>query len=285
MHKMTSPESDFPNNGGHDDPIHEPIIVDLHEIIAYFKFLIFGMLFVRLGINRNKAEHVQRSFKMGGANFIQRVNIRQTVKYGAIMYITVAMLAMPAGLRSHQHLPPALASFQLPSFITLMNDLAQISISGVAQKQETPQVQPEKEASPFQRHVLAASQTYQVDAALIRAIIMAESSNNPQAVSHRGAQGLMQLMPTTAKWLGVEDSFDPALNIDGGVRYLRQLLDRFDGDVSLALAAYNAGSRHVRNYGGVPPFKATRIYIQKVLKYRQYFQKEMAGGQLAATAS
>lgn len=138
-------------------------------------------------------------------------------------------------------------------------------------------VEPKPEqALPFYDHILQASETYEVDAALIRAIIMVESSNNPNAVSHRGAQGLMQLMPTTAKWLGVEDSFDPALNIDGGVRYFKQLLNRFHGDVRLALAAYNAGSRYVYKYGGVPPFKATRAYIKKVLKYHRHFRGAMA---------
>ena len=123
---------------------------------------------------------------------------------------------------------------------------------------------------------MQAAQTYQVDAALIRAIIVAESNYNPKAVSHRGAQGLMQLMPTTARWLGVVDSFDPALNIDGGVRYFKRLLDRFDGNIQLALAAYNAGSRYVRKYGGVPPFRATRNYIKKVLNYHRLFQEQAA---------
>ena len=82
-------------------------------------------------------------------------------------------------------------------------------------------------------------------------------------------------MPSTARWLGVEDTFDPDLNIDGGVRYFKSLLDRFDGDVELALAAYNAGSRHVRNYGGVPPFRATRLYIQKVLRFTRIYRQEM----------
>jgi len=86
---------------------------------------------------------------------------------------------------------------------------------------------------------------------------------------------LMQLMPSTAEALGVQDSYDPEENIDGGVRYFRSLLDRFDGDVQLALAAYNAGSRHVRNYEGVPPFRATRLYIKKVLKFRKKFKTEM----------
>ena len=90
---------------------------------------------------------------------------------------------------------------------------------------------------PFHDHILRAAQTYQVDATLIRAIIMAESNYDPKAVTHRGAQGLMQLMPTTARWLRVQDSFDPAQNIDAGVRCFKDLLDRFDGEVQQALAS------------------------------------------------
>jgi soluble lytic murein transglycosylase-like protein len=118
-----------------------------------------------------------------------------------------------------------------------------------------------------------AAKRYQVDPSLIRAIIMAESSYNPKAVSKKGAMGLMQLMPRTAEALGVEDSFNPEHNINGGVRYFKQLLNQFDGDVKLALAAYNAGSGRVREYNGIPPFKATQYYIKKVFEYRKGYQK------------
>lgn len=128
----------------------------------------------------------------------------------------------------------------------------------------------EKEAA-FEPIIFQAAKRYDIDAAMIKAIIMAESSFNPKAVSIKGAKGLMQLMPGTAEYLGVEDSFDPAHNIDGGVRYFKTLLDRFHDDIKLALAAYNAGSRNVRKYGGVPPFRATQSYIDKVLKYYSDF--------------
>lgn len=134
---------------------------------------------------------------------------------------------------------------------------------------------PERPEPLFYSIIQEASDRYQVDPELIRAIIMAESSNNPRAVSRKGARGLMQLMPATAEALGVEDSFDPEHNIYGGVRYFRQLLDRFDGDTRMALAAYNAGSRKVRQYQGVPPFKATRYYIKKVLSYYNHYKAEM----------
>jgi len=106
-----------------------------------------------------------------------------------------------------------------------------------------------------------AGRRHGVEAALIQAIIMAESSYNPRAVSNRGAAGLMQLMPATADSLGVKDRFDPEHNINGGVRYFKLQLERFDGDTRLALAAYNAGARKVRQYNGIPPFKATRSFL------------------------
>ena len=125
--------------------------------------------------------------------------------------------------------------------------------------------------------ILEASERYKVDHAIIKAIIMAESSYNLMAISNKGAEGLMQLMPNTARELGVTDSFNPTQNIHAGVRYFKKLLKRFKGNVRLALAAYNAGSRNVREYNGVPPFKATHSYIKKVLHYQRYYQKQPAG--------
>ncbi len=119
----------------------------------------------------------------------------------------------------------------------------------------------------FEHLIAAASSKYGVSASLIRAVIQAESGYNPQAVSRAGAGGLMQLMPGTAKSLKVSDRFDPSQNVDGGVRYLRFLLDTFKGDVSLALAAYNAGLSKVAKYGGIPPYEETRVYVSRVLSY------------------
>lgn len=109
----------------------------------------------------------------------------------------------------------------------------------------------------------AAASAHDVDADLVRAVIRVESGFRTRARSHKGAMGLMQLMPATARQYGVEDAYDPAQNIDAGVRHLRRLLDRYD--VRLALAAYNAGEGTVDRYGGIPPYRETRNYVRKVL--------------------
>jgi len=127
----------------------------------------------------------------------------------------------------------------------------------------------------FHPIILQEASRHEVDPALVKAIIMAESGYNPNAISKKGAKGLMQLMPSTAQALGVEDAFNPEQNISGGVRYFKQLVNRFDGDVKLALAAYNAGSKKVRHYQGVPPYKATHYYIEKVFKYYELYKDQM----------
>lgn len=117
-----------------------------------------------------------------------------------------------------------------------------------------------------------AAKKYGVDAALIRAIIMTESGYNHKAISKRGAVGLMQLMPATADALGVKDLFNPAHNVNGGAKYIKMLLNKFNGNLELALAAYNAGSTQVRKYNGIPPFRATKRYVKKVFEYYWRYQ-------------
>jgi hypothetical protein len=124
---------------------------------------------------------------------------------------------------------------------------------------------PVPDLAPYAQEVREAAERHGVPEALIAAVIRVESGFNAQAVSRKGARGLMQLMPGTASMLGVRDSFDPRQNIDGGVRHLRGLIDRFGNDLKLALAAYNAGEQAVANYRGIPPYAETRDYVAKVL--------------------
>jgi len=136
---------------------------------------------------------------------------------------------------------------------------------------ETPNaaimVAPEKIA----RTIDESAARYGVDPALVRAVVANESSFDPYATSKAGARGLMQLMPETAARFGVADSYDPVANVDGGTRYLRELLDRFGGDARRAVAAYNAGPGAVERYGGVPPYAETQQYVGGVLAtYARY---------------
>ena len=119
-------------------------------------------------------------------------------------------------------------------------------------------------SAPYEAAITEHARRHQVAADLVRAVIQVESAFNPIAVSNKGAMGLMQLMPATAVELGVANPFDPDENIRGGVTYLRRLLDRYDGNVELALAAYNAGVGNVEKYGDVPPFKETQNYVKKI---------------------
>ena len=141
----------------------------------------------------------------------------------------------------------------------------------ITQKKKAP-VRAKQAEHLYRSIILRVSRRHEVDPAMVNAIIMAESSFNPNAISKRGAVGLMQLMPDTAKALGVKDAFDPEHNINGGVLYFKRLLNEFQGNVKLALAAYDAGSRKVKEYQGVPPFKTTQLYIKKVFEYYQHYK-------------
>jgi soluble lytic murein transglycosylase-like protein len=112
----------------------------------------------------------------------------------------------------------------------------------------------------------SACDRHGIDPALVHAVVKVESDFNPYALSRKGAMGLMQLMPQTAVELNVRNSFNPNDNIDGGVRYLRYLIDRYEGNLSLALAAYNSGETAVKRWGTIPPFRETQNYVQRILK-------------------
>lgn len=122
-------------------------------------------------------------------------------------------------------------------------------------------------AETYQAEITAAAKKYNLPEKLITSVIKQESNFNASATSAAGASGLMQLMPATARYLGVSDRFDPAQNIMGGAKYLRQMLDQFDNNVETALAAYNAGPGNVKKYGGIPPFQETQNYVKKIMNF------------------
>jgi soluble lytic murein transglycosylase-like protein len=142
---------------------------------------------------------------------------------------------------------------------------------------------PASTAQDLSTIIHSASVRSQIDADFIASVIRAESASNPRAVSPKGARGLMQLMPQTASTLGVNDSFDPSQNVDGGVRYLRELLLQFNGDAAKALAAYNAGPQRVQQYHGVPPYRETHAYVARVIN--DYNRKKLVQQKRAAKAA
>jgi Transglycosylase SLT domain len=155
-------------------------------------------------------------------------------------------------------------------------DVSTVEIVGfeAAPPDEAPAVAPTGGTQDLNKIIGDASARSQIDADFIASVIRAESGNNPHAVSRKGARGLMQLMPATASNLGVMNSFDAAENVDGGVRYLRELLLRYNGDAAKALAAYNAGPQRVQQYGGVPPYRETHAYVARVIT--DYNRKKLA---------
>ncbi len=131
--------------------------------------------------------------------------------------------------------------------------------------------------------IKAASEKHRIDRALIESVIHAESRFNPNAVSPKGAQGLMQLMPATATELGVNNAFDPRSNVEAGTRYLQQLLIQYNGDLAKALAAYNAGPHRVQQYNGIPPYRETQNYVSKVIT--EFNRKKVAEGAVPPPAA
>ena len=160
-------------------------------------------------------------------------------------------------------------------------DVPTSEISEITESQEPiASAAPELQNSALQNKVdlkqlvASASDKTQIDPDLITSVIHAESAFNPRAISPKGAQGLMQLMPGTAAHLGVTDAFDPSANVNAGTQYLRQLLLQYNGDMAKALAAYNAGPLRVQQYNGVPPYRETRAYVAQII--REFNQKKLA---------
>ena len=137
----------------------------------------------------------------------------------------------------------------------------------IGEKRHKAKLNPDRGDETYEPVISSASRYFVVDADIVRAVIKAESNYNPRAVSPKGAMGLMQLMPDTAREMGVADLFDPEANIHGGVKYLSQLLGLLNGDLPLVLAAYNAGPLRVVGKNRIPPIPETRNYVERVLKY------------------
>ncbi len=128
----------------------------------------------------------------------------------------------------------------------------------------------------YDKVIEKTARKYDMDHALVKAVIKAESNFNSKAVSRKGAKGLMQLMPKTASSLRVDDCFHPEDNIDGGVRYLRYLMNVYDGNLPLTLAAYNAGEKAVARYRGIPPYAETKTYVRRVMRYYEEYNRKSA---------
>jgi len=131
----------------------------------------------------------------------------------------------------------------------------------------------------FQSYIHAASNRFGVDPALVEAVIQVESGFNPHAISSKGATGLMQLMQETASEYRVKDRHNPRQNINAGVAHLRKLMDKFNDDISLAVAAYNAGATAVEKYGGIPPYPETRQYVSKVMRFHSQYRQLRYGAE------
>jgi soluble lytic murein transglycosylase-like protein len=156
-------------------------------------------------------------------------------------------------------------------------DVASAEITGYEIDESAPAPAASAQSAPvasIDEHVKNYSEKQQIDPEFVASVIRQESRFNPKAVSPKGARGLMQLMPGTAQTLGVKDAFDPAQNIDGGTRYLRQLFEQYHGDTVKALAAYNAGPQRVDQYKGVPPYLETRLYVANII--RDYNRRKAA---------
>ncbi len=136
----------------------------------------------------------------------------------------------------------------------------------------TPSEKAVQRVDKFDEYIREASDKYGVDEKLIKSVILTESAGNVKAISSAKAKGLMQLIDSTAKDMGVRNSFDPRENIMGGTKYLSQLLKQYDGDLKLSLAAYNAGPANVQKYEGIPPFDETKTYITRVMGYLNYLE-------------
>jgi Transglycosylase SLT domain/Domain of unknown function (DUF4124) len=186
-----------------------------------------------------------------------------TRSLGVIVIAAATLLAAPAGAQMYKLKAPDGSTH----FTNAPNDPRYQRMGFTTGTQAGWLRLPQGDTKPYAHEISEAANRYGIPERLVTAVIRAESGFNPRAVSRKGAQGLMQLMPSTASVLGVRNSFDPRENIDGGVRHLRGMIDRFPGNLPFAIAAYNAGEKAVTAYGGIPPYPETQDYVVRVLRY------------------
>jgi transglycosylase-like protein with SLT domain len=217
------------------------------------------------------------------------------MRLGRLLLVTIVLAAGSTGVRADYFVLRSGARLVVNSY-QLLGERYRVQINGGTAEiaaSDVVAIEPEEIFIPAPRMPLAqapygqliqtASQKYGVDADLVFSVIAAESNFNANAVSRRGARGLMQLLPSTATRLGVRDIFDPSQNIDAGTRYLRELLTLYQGDLVLTVAAYNAGPAALQKYGRVPPYRETQSYIRAIRK--TYAQRKSRAGTKAETTS
>ena len=190
----------------------------------------------------------------------------------------VYKVAKSNGITEYTNVRPARGAYQM--LFTYIATCFACNVHSTVDFMHTP-----LNVNAFNGEIAAAASEFGVDPAFVRAIVHAESAFNPNAISLKGAQGLMQLMPGTASDLGVNNPFDAVQNIRGGTQYLSQLLKQFNGDEKLAAAAYDAGAQNVQKYKGVPPFDETQVYVQRVAQLRQRYGTSTAPATVAAAAT
>jgi soluble lytic murein transglycosylase len=189
---------------------------------------------------------------------------RSRIKFTGITIIYVLILLFSAGLTVHGDIYRYIDENGVMHFTNTPTSTTQNFKLFLREK---PEISPRQSTQKYDDIIAKAARQYGVSFPLLKAIIKAESDFDPRAVSKKGAKGLMQIMPENFKLLGIKDPFDPSQNIHAGARYFKQMYDRFNGKLSLSLAAYNAGPTAVERYNTVPPYEETEAYVERVLKF------------------